>query len=145
MAADRPGMPAVRTRTDSTLVVVVHSDRREVARIARIAAETGHAVISATDGRSALRQVFESSIVPSLVLTAIELPVMSGIELAARMTAARPGLQVILLSGDPAAVDRARAHPGLAHGALLEPVDAAALRNALTAALAAALAEELRP
>lgn len=141
MAADRPGTPAVGTRTDSTLVVVVDSDRREVARIARVAAEAGHAVISATDGRSALRQVFESGIGPSLLLTAIELPVMSGIELAARMTAARPGLRVILLSSDPAAVDRARAHPGLAHGALLEPVDVSGLRIAM----AAALAEEPRP
>lgn len=135
MAGDRPGTPAVGTRTAHGPVVIVEADQREVARLARIATESGHPVISATDGRTALRQVFESSVAPVLLLTSIELPMMSGIELAARLAADRPGVRVILLSADPAAVERARAHTGLAQAVLLQPVSASDLRVAIAKAL----------
>jgi DNA-binding NtrC family response regulator len=137
MADDRAGTPAVGTHADTRLIVVVDADRREVARLARIVTDAGHPVISATDGRSALRHVFDSSVAPSLLVTSIDLPIMSGIELAARMAAARPGLQVILLSPDPQTVERARDHPTLARDVILQPVSAASLRDAIAAALPA--------
>jgi len=118
------------------LVVVVDNDRHEAARLARIVIEAGHQVITATDGRSALRHVYGSSVAPSLLLTAIELPVMSGIELAARMSAARPGIQVILLSPDPRTVERARDHASLVREVVLQPASGPSLRAAIAAALA---------
>ena len=117
-------------------MVVVDADRHEVARLARIVTEAGHQVITATDGRAALRHVYGSSVAPSLLLTAIELPAMSGIELAARMSAARPGIQVILMSPDPQTVARARDHAGLVRDVLLQPTSGASLRAVIAAALA---------
>ena len=103
-------------------VVVVDEDRREVQRIARLLARPATAVI-ARDRRT-------SRPAPGLRLerraracsiSAIEMTAMSGIELAARLSLARPGLRVLLMSSDPAAVDRARSHEALVHGVLLQP------------------------
>ena len=103
--------------------------------MARTLAEAGYTIISAPDGRAALRQVFGSTAQPSLLVCVIELPGMSGIELAARMSAARPGIRVVLTSADPAAVDRARQHTPLVRAVLLKPYTTDALRTAAATAL----------
>ncbi len=136
MADDRPGTPAADTPVDTRLVVVVDADRHEVARLSQVVAAAGYPVVTATEGRAALRLIYDSTVTPALLLTAIELPGMSGIELAARMAAARPGLRVVLLSPDPRSVERARDHPSLAHGVLLQPATADALLVAVRSALA---------
>ncbi len=147
MSSDRPGTPAkgphAHVATDVGVgtpavrgpVVVVDGDRAECSRISRTLADAGFAIISAPDGRAALRQIFGSSAQPSLLVCAIELPGMSGIELAARMSAARPGIRVLLTSGDPAAVDRARQHTSLIRAVLLKPYTTDALRAAAASAL----------
>ena len=146
MADDRHGTPAAehvtatdvdRTSTAAArgLVVVVDDDRREVQRISRLLGESGLAVIVATDGRAALRQVFASNVAPDLLISAIDMPTMSGIELAARLSLARPGLRVLLMSADPTAVERARGHEAMVHGVLLRPFTRDDLRRAVAAAL----------
>jgi CheY-like chemotaxis protein len=97
--------------------------------------EAGFEVISAVDGQTALRQVFATSVSPSLLVCAIESPGMSGIELAARLCAARPGVRVILASPDAAAVERARQHTQLVQAVLLKPYSADALQAAVVVAL----------
>ena len=148
MSSDRPGTPAkgthARVATDVGVgapadrgpVVVVDGDRAECSRVARTLADAGYTIISAPDGRAALRQIFGSTAQPSLLVCVIELPGMSGIELAARMSAARPGIRVVLTSADPAAVDRARQHTPLVRAVLLKPFTADALRTAAADALA---------
>ena len=148
MADDRPGTPAkgshaqlapeagVATRAVRGPCVVVDGDRAECSRASRILGDAGYEVISAIDGRAALRQVFGSNEQPCLLVCVIELPGMSGIELAARMSAARPGIQVLLTSSDPAAVERARRHTPLVRGVLLKPYTTDELRAAASAALA---------
>jgi CheY-like chemotaxis protein len=118
-------------------VVVVDGDRPECSRTCRILGDAGFEVIGAADGRAALRQVFATSETPCLLVCAIELPGMSGIELAARLCAARPGVPVILTSPDPATVERARQHTPLVRAVLLKPYT--------TDALCAAAAEALDP
>jgi CheY-like chemotaxis protein len=147
MADDRPGTPAngpriqpspeagVASRPARGPVVVVDGDRPECSRACRILGDAGFDVIGAADGRAALRQVFATSETPSLLLCAIELPGMSGIELAARLCAARPGVPVILTSPDPATVERARQHTPLVRAVLLKPYTADALRIATAEAL----------
>ena len=147
MATDRPGTPANGPRTQLSSdagvvsrpargpVVVVDGDRVECSRACRVLGDVGFDVISAGDGPSALRQVFATSESPSLLLCAIELPGMSGIELAARMSAARPGVRVILTSPDAAAVERARQHASLVQSVLLKPYTTDALRAAAVEAL----------
>jgi CheY-like chemotaxis protein len=114
---------------------VVDGDRPECSRASRILGDAGFEVISAGDGRAALRQVFAISETPSLLLCAVELPGMSGIELAARLCAARPGVPVILTSPDPATVERARQHTPLVRAVLLKPYTTDALRAATAEAL----------
>lgn len=147
MSNDRPGTPAkgphvqlgseagVPTRAARGPVVVVDGDRAECSRASRILGDAGYQVISAIDGRAALRQVFASSEQPCLMVCVIELPGMSGIELAARVSAARPGIQVLLTSADPAAVERARQHTPLVRAVLLKPYTTDELRAAASAAL----------
>jgi len=156
MPDDRPGTPATE-RASSTIVgglaapvglgtvVVVDEDRREVQRIARLLGEVGHHVIAATDGRTALREVFGSNVEPVLLISAIEMTGMSGIELAARLSLARPGLRVLLMSSDPDAVDRARSHEAMVHGVLLQPFSRGDLRHAAATALAGLDAPDMPP
>jgi CheY-like chemotaxis protein len=148
MSHDRPGMPASGPEafgiSDAGVLpgaarghcVVVDGDRADCSRAARLLGEAGFDVISAMDGPAALRQVFASSGTPSLLLCAIELPGMSGIELAARVTAARPGVRVVLTSPDGAAVERARQHAQLVRAVLLKPYTTEAFRDAVAFALA---------
>ena len=147
MARDRPATPATgsddqsvpaagtSSRAARRPVVVVDGDRADCSRASRVLGEAGFEVISAVDGRAALRQVFATSETPSLLVCAIELPGMSGIELAARLSAARPGVRVILMSPDAAAVERARRHTGLVRAVLLKPYTSDALRSAVAVAL----------
>ena len=148
MSPDRPGTPATGPETQLVPdpgvsshaargpVIVVDVDRADCSRASRLLGDAGFDVISAMDGRSALRQVFATSGQPSLLLCAIELPGMSGIELAARVTAARPGVRVILMSADAAAVERASQHAQLVQAVLLKPYTTEGFRAAVTAALA---------
>jgi len=153
MSEDRPGTPETETHAHATTVdgprppstsvpairrpiVVVDEDPANVARIARILAGAGHPTITATGGRSALRQVFGSSLVPILLICAIEMSEMPGIELAARLTVTRPGVRVLLMSADPRSVERARERLPLVHGVLLKPFSPHELGEAVAAALA---------
>jgi CheY-like chemotaxis protein len=147
MPDDRRGTPAAE-RVSSTKVgvpavpvglgtaVVVDEDRREAQRIGRLLGEAGLHVVVATDGRAALREVFGSNVEPVLLVSAIEMSSMSGIELAARLSLARPGLRVVLMSPDSAAVNRARTHEAMVHGVLLQPFTRDDLRRAVAIALA---------
>ena len=147
MADDRPGTPAngpriqpapeagVASRPARGQCVVVDGDRAECSRACRVLGDAGFEIISAADGRAALRQVFATSETPSLLLCAIELPGMSRIELAARLCAARPGVPVILTSPDAATVERARRHTPLVRAVLLKPYSTDALRAAAAEAL----------
>lgn len=155
MPDDRPGTPAAERVSPTEVgglavpvglgtVVVVDEDRREVQRIARILGEAGHHVVVATDGRAALREVFGSNVEPVLLVSAIEMSSMSGIELAARLSLARPGLRVVLMSPDAAALDRARTHEAMVHGVLLQPFTRDDLRRAVAIALAGLDAPDTR-
>jgi CheY-like chemotaxis protein len=57
-------------------------------------------------------------------LTAIELPAMTGIELSARISALRPGIQVVMMTADPASAEAARDRPDLVGRVLLKPMTA---------------------
>jgi CheY-like chemotaxis protein len=56
---------------------------------------------------------------------------MSGIELAARIRAARPSIVVILMSADPSIIEEARRRPDLIDGALLRPFTSLELLEAV--------------
>jgi PAS domain S-box-containing protein len=92
--AERPAAP----RGDETVLVVEDEDGvRELVR--QILQERGHAVLTARHGRDALMiaERYERDI--DLLVTDVVMPQMGGGELVERLTARRPNLKVLYMSG----------------------------------------------
>jgi two-component system, cell cycle sensor histidine kinase and response regulator CckA len=62
-------------------------------------AQLGYAVLEATGPKQALALWNEHSSEVALLLTDVVMPTMNGIELCAALTALRPGLRTLLMSG----------------------------------------------
>jgi CheY-like chemotaxis protein len=116
--------------------ILVVDDEPSVRRyIADVLRNRGHEVIVAGGGREALRAVYEQSNTPALLLSDIGMPDMSGIELAARLSADRPGIRVVLMTGTPSSAESARGRPELVSAVLLKPFTLDDLLAAVDAAL----------
>ena len=102
-------------------ILVVDDEPAVLEAIRRALRGAGYAVVTAADGRHALRIIFDSASTPALVLADIEMPEMTGVELAARLAAARPGLPVILMSGSRPSANAAEAHPDVIRAVILKP------------------------
>ena len=68
---------------------------------------------------------------PGILLTDIDMPGMSGIELAARVAALRPGTRIVMMTGDPASAEAARQHVGMVEAVLLKPITGDELARAI--------------
>jgi CheY-like chemotaxis protein len=108
-------------------VLVVDDDPAVLQLVQRVLRRAGAEVIAVESGRAALRAVADGVSKPSLLLTAIELPAMTGIELSARVRALRPGIQVVMMTADPASAEAARARPDLVGRVLVKPITAGEL------------------
>lgn len=109
--------------TPSGFVVLVVDDEAVIRdAAARALTLAGMEVAVAAGGREALRLIAEDRIRPSVVVTNIELPTMTGIELAARLLALRPGLRIVMTTGDPDRAAAARGHPSIVDEVLLKPI-----------------------
>jgi two-component system, OmpR family, response regulator MprA len=114
------------------LVVLVVDDEPVIrAYVARALTLAGFEVAVAADGPEALRLVAEDRVRPAVVVTDIEMPGMTGIELAARLLALRPALRIVMMTGDKARADAARGHPSIVDEVLLKPMRADALVRAV--------------
>ena len=93
----------------------------------------GYAVKTAKDGRAALALVAE--VKPSVVITDVVMPAMSGLELLEAVHRDEPGIPVIVMTAHGSADTRRRA---VAHGAfayLPKPVDTERLKSLLDRAV----------
>jgi DNA-binding NtrC family response regulator len=127
MGGDRPQEGSAGTRPDADelggLVVLVVDDEPVVrAYVARALALAGMDVAVAANGREALRLVAEDRVRPRVVVTDIEMPAMSGVELAARLLAIRPSIRIVMMTGDPDRAEAARRHPAIVDDVLLKPM-----------------------
>jgi two-component system, cell cycle sensor histidine kinase and response regulator CckA len=68
----------------------------------------GHTIVEASDGDEALKIAAKQPI--DLLLTDIVMPRMSGVELAKTLTAARPELPVLFISGFPFDLEEHKKH-----------------------------------
>ena len=109
------------------VVLVVDDEPVIRAFVARVLTLAGMDVAVAANGREALRLVADGRVRPAVVVTDIEMPGMTGIELAARLLALRPALRIVMMTGDPARADAARGHPSIVDEVLLKPVRSADL------------------
>ena len=103
MGADQAGNAGADTaasappvRTASVLVVDDDAAVREI--LVELLVDSGHRVREAAGGAEALRILAEAPEV-ELVISDVQMPEMSGFELADRLAAGHPGLKVILISG----------------------------------------------
>jgi len=125
MGRGTPNRPdAERPPVDGVGLVVLVVDDEPVIRayVARALTLAGMDVAVAADGRAAVRLVAEGRVRPSVVVTSIEMPGMTGIELAARLLAMRPALRIVMMTGDPARAEAARGHPSIVDQVLLKPL-----------------------
>jgi CheY-like chemotaxis protein len=81
-------------------------------------------------GRAALRAIADGSCRPAVLLTDIDMPGMSGIELSARVRALRPGVTVVMMTGDESSADAARERPDLVARVLIKPASVEELLEA---------------
>ncbi len=137
MASHGPDEPATtiddvpaRERRSARSILVVDDDTAVLTAVSRILRRAGGDVAVASNGRDALRLIAGGRVQPGLLLTDINMPGMSGIELAARVAAMRPGIRIVLMTGDPASADEARGHVGLVESVVLKPATAEELIEA---------------
>jgi CheY-like chemotaxis protein len=94
-------MQQVKGRADLKTILVVDDDPSIIAAITGLLASSEYNILTADSGLKALEQsrAFKGDI--HLLLSDFQMPGMSGIDLATMMTADRPELKVLLMSGFP--------------------------------------------
>jgi CheY-like chemotaxis protein len=90
----------------------------------------------AQSGVAALARIDEIDATLVLILSDINMPGMSGLELLPRARAARPHVPIIMITAYGDADTERRAREGGAAALLTKPIDFAALRSAIEARLA---------
>ncbi len=124
--------PGPGDKGGSGLVVLVVDDEPVIrAYVARALTLAGMDVAAAASGPEAVRLVADGRVRPAVVVTDIEMPGMSGIELAARLLALRPTVRIVMMTGDRERADAARGHPSIVDEVLLKPVRTADLVRAV--------------
>jgi CheY-like chemotaxis protein len=116
-------------------VLVVEDDDAARRAVARILASRGFRVTEAPDGVAALERVAEQRESVRLVISDVNMPRMGGAELRRRLAKSAPSLPVLLVSGY---AEEALAEIGTLGGGvtlLRKPLEAAALLEAVVAAL----------
>jgi CheY-like chemotaxis protein len=97
-AAAKPGPSLSRCGGTETILLVEDSDAVRVLA-ENILKRLGYTVITACDGADALERSAGHAGNIDLVLTDVVMPRMSGRELAEAMTAQRPGVRILYMSG----------------------------------------------
>lgn len=124
--AEPPDRPAGRP-TVTPSILVVDDDPAVLQFVESVLRRAGAEVTALGSGRAALRAIADGVSKPTTLLTAIELPAMTGIELSARVRALRPGIKVVMMTADRASAEAARDRPDLVGWVLLKPIAAGEL------------------
>jgi signal transduction histidine kinase len=127
--------PAIRPAAATGTVLVVEDDDAVRGFVRSVLDAAGYTVIDSGDPKQALELCARDARTIHLLLTDIVLPGIGGRELAGRMTAARPGLRVVFMSGytDDAIIHRGGLDPSAAF--VDKPIAAAALLAKLSEVL----------
>ncbi len=109
-------------------ILVVEDDALVRRALIRMLVEQGFEPVAVAGGREALALLDVGADV-ACVVTDLAMPEMDGEQLAARVTALRPALPIVMISGDrqPARISNL----GARRAFVAKPIDAAALRGAL--------------
>jgi len=111
-AAPAPAVQSDQSKPSRrTATILLVEDQAAVRMLAQdVLADAGHTVLSAGDGATALENATSYQGNIDLLITDVVMPGLNGLELAAQLTTARPGLRVLYVSGY---ADSALLHRGL--------------------------------
>jgi two-component system cell cycle sensor histidine kinase/response regulator CckA len=84
---------------DQKTILVVDDDGTVLRFVSELLTDAGYHVLVATSGEAALQVANTFSSPIHLLLTDFQMPGMSGIELATKLTTQRPQIKVLLMSG----------------------------------------------
>jgi CheY-like chemotaxis protein len=97
-------VPQEQSRKSRRLDILIVDDERTIAdTLATILSRSGYSVRTAYDGIRALE--LAQAYRPSLVISDVMMPGMSGVELALTLERTMPGCKILLFSGQAATVD----------------------------------------
>lgn len=116
-------------------VLVVDDDHRVLIAIEQMLDEAGYAVLIATSAHQALELLDEGSV--DVVVSDVNMPMVSGFELLQALRSIRPTLPVLLLTGSPTDEGERLAAALGAAGYLWKPVRALIFLGAVGNAVAA--------
>jgi CheY-like chemotaxis protein len=119
--ATAPASPPGSDRAGRPPILVVDDGPAVLALAVRSLRARGYDVRGAASGREALLAIYGGGPTPAVLLADVDMPGMSGIELAARVAADRPGVAIVLMSASPTVLDMARERPELVRGVVAKP------------------------
>jgi two-component system, cell cycle sensor histidine kinase and response regulator CckA len=82
------------------VILLVEGDPHFQFFIWKLLKAAGHTILAADDGQSALQACRSHSGTIDLLLTEMDLPGANGVELCKTLSAERPGIKVLIMSGD---------------------------------------------
>jgi len=115
-------------------ILVADDDPSTLEGLRVLLANWGYEVETASDGLVALQKI--SAAEPKAVITDVVMPMMNGLELLGALRIERPGMPVIVLTGQGGLDTLLRATQQGAYAYLLKPVDVGRLKRVLASALA---------
>jgi two-component system cell cycle sensor histidine kinase/response regulator CckA len=118
-----PALSASGDAPSAEITVLVVDDESVIrAWIARALGRFGIETVLAADGRQARRLITDGLIRPQVLLTDLEMPLMGGVELAARIHALRPGIRIVMMTGDAGRAAAARDRSTIVAAVLEKPI-----------------------
>lgn len=118
-------------------ILVAEDDDNVRAFVTRALMMSGHEIVEASDGGLAAELCAEAEGAFDLLLSDIKMPVMDGIALALAASRDHPALTILLMTGYADQRERAHGLNLLIHGVIAKPFTLAAIREAVSEALAA--------
>jgi two-component system, cell cycle sensor histidine kinase and response regulator CckA len=90
---------APKPQNHQKTVLIVDDNAKLLITLTAILADANYKVLNASSGQAALRQSKDTKNDIHLLLADFQMQGMNGVDLATKMTAARPALKVLLMSG----------------------------------------------
>jgi DNA-binding NtrC family response regulator len=115
-------------------ILVADDDPSSLEGLRALLSIWGYEVETASNGRVALQKV--SAAEPKAVITDVVMPIMNGLELLGVLRIERPGMPVIVLTGQGSLDTLVRSRQQGAYAYLVKPVDVGRLKSVLASALA---------
>lgn len=128
-----PARPAVGSRLTGLTIMLVDSDPESLALSRRILSEAGSRLVEGVNAEEALARLEERGTIPDLLVSAIVLPGMSGIELASSLRERRASIAVLFVSEYTSDAMQQSGLAALDAGLLQKPFTAEELVNRIAA------------